>query len=265
MSASPWAREVNTTSYGLGASATPRAEHLREERAVAAVRRRGPRRRVVGHRLAGEEEAEQRAGDGDLHGEACRRRRRRAARPPAGPPGPTGRRTRRAPAARAQRARPPWRAGSPRACPPGRRGRGARAPPSRSRLPPTAASGRPPPITLPKHAQVGPHPVPAGGAVAAEAEARDHLVEDRAARRPRRRPRRSPSRKPGAGGTRPMLAATGSTITHGHAARRARGPRCRERRPSSATAPAGTPAEPGRPRVATPLPPAASSASLWPW
>ena len=33
----------------------------------------------------------------------------------------------------------------------------------------------------------------------------------------------------------------------------------------SATAPAGTPAEPASPSVATPLPPAASRASEWPW
>jgi hypothetical protein len=33
----------------------------------------------------------------------------------------------------------------------------------------------------------------------------------------------------------------------------------------SLTAASVTPAEPDRPSVATPLPPSASSASLWPW
>ena len=41
----------------------------------------------------------------------------------------------------------------------------------------------------------------------------DHLVEDQAARRRASHSARSPSRNPAAGGTRPMLAATGSTIT----------------------------------------------------
>ena len=75
---------------------------------------------------------------------------------------------------------------------------------------------------------------------------------------------RSPSRNPGSGATTPMLAATGSTMT---AATRSSssGTRLYGTTSVSATAPAGTPAVPGSPSVATPLPPAASRASVAPW
>ena len=103
------------------------------------------------------------------------------------------------------------------------------------------------------------------GAAAAEAEAGDHLVEDqqRAGRVARGPQALEEARRPAA--TRPMLAATGSTMTQAtssssrrHDVVRAR-PRCRRpparaRRPSRAA-----------PSVATPLPPAASRASPWPW
>ena len=75
---------------------------------------------------------------------------------------------------------------------------------------------------------------------------------------------RSPSRNPGAGSTRFMLAATGSTMTHATRSSSS-GTTLYGTTTVSATAPAGTPAEPGRPSVATPLPPPASSPSECPW
>ena len=75
---------------------------------------------------------------------------------------------------------------------------------------------------------------------------------------------RRPSRNPGAGATTPMFAAIGSTIT---AATRSSssGTTLYGATIVAATAPAGTPAVPGRPSVATPLPPATRSASVAPW
>ena len=61
-----------------------------------------------------------------------------------------------------------------------------------------------------------------------------------------------------------MLAATGSTMTAATCSSSA-GTTLYGTTIVSATAPAGTPAVPGRPSVATPLPPAASSASVAPW
>ena len=61
-----------------------------------------------------------------------------------------------------------------------------------------------------------------------------------------------------------MLAATGSTITAATDSSRA-GTWLYGTTRVSATAPAGTPAVPGIPSVATPLPPAASRASVAPW
>ena len=75
---------------------------------------------------------------------------------------------------------------------------------------------------------------------------------------------RRPSKNPGTGGTRPMFAATGSTITHA-TDRSISGTTLYGATTVSATAPAGTPADPGRPSVATPLPPPASRPSEWPW
>ncbi len=75
---------------------------------------------------------------------------------------------------------------------------------------------------------------------------------------------RSPSRNPGCGAITPMLAATGSTITAATSGVSA-GTRLYGTTRVSATAPAGTPAVPGSPSVATPLPPAASNASVAPW
>ena len=67
-----------------------------------------------------------------------------------------------------------------------------------------------------------------------------------------------------AGAITPMLAATGSTITAATSSSSA-GTTLYGTTIVSATAPAGTPAVPGSPSVATPLPPAASRASVAPW
>ena len=61
-----------------------------------------------------------------------------------------------------------------------------------------------------------------------------------------------------------MLAAIGSRITHATDSSSC-GTTLYGTTSVSATAPFGTPAVPGRPSVATPLPPAASSASVAPW
>jgi len=75
---------------------------------------------------------------------------------------------------------------------------------------------------------------------------------------------RNPARNPGSGATRFMLAATGSTITHATRASSS-GTALYGTTSVSATAPADTPTEPGRPSMATPLPPPARSPSEWPW
>jgi hypothetical protein len=75
---------------------------------------------------------------------------------------------------------------------------------------------------------------------------------------------RSPARKPGSGGTRPMLAAIGSTITH--AVRSSSlGTTLYGATTVSATAASVTPADPGSPSAASPLPASASSRSPCPW
>ena len=128
-----------------------------------------------------------------------------------------------------------------------------------SARPPTAASGSPPPTTLPKIDRSGVMPCRTCSPAGTDPEAGDDLVEheERAGRGAARRAARS--RKPGAGGTRPMFAAIGSTSDRGdlvrrRAPRRARRRRCTGTITVSATAPGVTPAEPGSPRVATPLP-----------
>ncbi len=74
---------------------------------------------------------------------------------------------------------------------------------------------------------------------------------------------RSPSRKPGAGATTPMFAAIGSTITAATSLPIS-GTTLYGTTSVLATASSGTPAVPGKPSVATPLPPAASNASVAP-
>ena len=61
-----------------------------------------------------------------------------------------------------------------------------------------------------------------------------------------------------------MLAATGSTMTHATSSPTS-GTTLYGTTIVSATMPTGTPAESGRPSVAMPLPPPASSPSEWPW
>ena len=133
----------------------------------------------------------------------------------------------------------------------------------RSCRPPTAPMGRPPPITLPKVVRSGrtPYtpcapPAPRRNPVITSSNTNSAPTRSHSARRP--------SRNPGFGATTPMLAATGSTNT---AATRSSSSGTSLYGTTSvlATALAGTPAVPGRPRVATPLPPAANSASVAPW
>src|SRR6185312_1231827 len=132
---------------------------------------------------------------------------------------------------------------------------------SRSPRPPTAPTGNPPPITLPKHHRSGDTPdqtvAPPGpirnpvitSSKMSSAPAASHAA-------------RSPARKPGAGGTRFMFAATGSTITQATSSSSA-GTTLYGATRVSATAPFDTPTDPGRPSMATPLPPPASSPSEW--
>ena len=75
---------------------------------------------------------------------------------------------------------------------------------------------------------------------------------------------RKPSRKPGSGAINPVFAATGSTATSATSASSV-GTTLYGTTTVSATAPGVTPAEPTSPCSARPLPPAASSASEWPW
>ena len=74
---------------------------------------------------------------------------------------------------------------------------------------------------------------------------------------------RRPSKKPGAGATTPMFAATGSTMTAATSLPIS-GTTLYGTTNVLATASSGTPAVPGIPSVAIPLPPAASSASVAP-
>ena len=119
-------------------------------------------------------------------------------------------------------------------------------------------------MTLPKHVRSGVTPYVLLRAAGAEAEAGDDLVEDRAARRRDRTPaaalRGTPARRDQAhvGGDRLDDDARDVVVELGHA-------RCTGTTTVSATRRSVTPAEPGSPSVATPLPPAASSASPWPW
>jgi hypothetical protein len=92
---------------------------------------------------------------------------------------------------------------------------------------------------------------------------RDHLVEHEQRADPVALAR-SPCRKPAAGATTPMFAATGSTKTAATCSSSC-GTTLYGTTIVFATALVGTPAVPGRPSVATPLPPAASSASVAPW
>ena len=105
------------------------------------------------------------------------------------------------------------RADSRTACRPGRRAPSGASCCMTSRRPPNAASGRPPPMTLPRQVRSGRMPSRRLHAAPGEPEAGHHLVEDqqRAVRCGDRGA--APRGSPAAGGTRPMLPTTGSTIT----------------------------------------------------
>ena len=125
-------------------------------------------------------------------------------------------------------------------------------------MPPT---GNPPPTILPRIVRSGRHAVELLGAATGHPEAGHHLVEDRAAHRAASASRRSASRKPGAGGTHPMLPATGSTMiardalaVRSRRPRRRRRGRCTAATSVSAVTPVGTPGVDGMPRVVAPDP-----------
>ena len=119
-------------------------------------------------------------------------------------------------------------------------------------------------MTLPNVVRSGVHVVLRLRATGAEPEAGDHLVEHQQ------------RADPVALGAQPLEeAGRGSDDAHvggdrldehrGHVVVELRAPRCTARPSSRRPRSAGTPAVPGRPSVATPLPPAASSASVAPW
>ena len=184
---------------------------------------------------------------GHRAGDARRRRARRAS-PAASRRGPArpARRRRRRRAGRARRARRRWPAGSPTACRPGTRGRAAPASPSRSARPPKAPIGRPPPMTLPKLVRSGATPYSAWAPPRPRRKPviTSSKIEQRADRGRTRRA--APRGSPAPGATRPMLAATGSTMTHGHVVVERRAPTLYGTTIVSATAAAGTPAVPGQ-------------------
>ena len=82
-----------------------------------------------------------------------------------------------------------------------------------SARPPNAPTLRPPPMTLPKQVRSG---VMAKASWAPPPPTRNPVItSSKISSAPTRsHSARSPARKPSAGPTRPMLAATGSTITH---------------------------------------------------
>ena len=132
-----------------------------------------------------------------------------------------------------------------------------------SQRPPKAPTGRPPPITLPKHHRSG---WTLNHSEAPPLARRNPLItSSKTSKAPAAsQARRRPSRKPSAGATRPILAATGSTTTAATVSSSS-GTTLYGATTVSATAPAVTPSQPEIPWSATPLPPAASSASAWPW
>ena len=131
-----------------------------------------------------------------------------------------------------------------------------------SRRPPTAPIGRPPPMTFPKQVRSGrtsnfacAPPLPKRKPVITSSKMRSAPTRSHSCRRP--------SRNPGAGATTPMFAATGSTMTAATSFVR-RGTTLYGATMVFATASSGTPAVPGKPSVAMPLPPATNNASVAP-
>ncbi len=81
-----------------------------------------------------------------------------------------------------------------------------------SAVAPNMPTGSPPPMTLPKHQTSGTTPVVS--VAPPTATRKPVMTSSNSSRAPAASHAfRRPSRKPGAGGTRPMLAATGSTQT----------------------------------------------------
>ena len=118
-------------------------------------------------------------------------------------------------------------------------------------------------MTLPKHVRSGrtsnlacAPPVPKRNPVMTSSNTKSAPTRSHSARKP--------SRNPFAGATTPMFAATGSTNTAATSSSRV-GTTLYGTTHVFATASSGTPAVPGRPNVARPLPPAASNASVAPW
>ena len=139
-----------------------------------------------------------------------------------------------------------------------------------SARPPNAASGNPPPTTLPSVVRSGVMRMVSWAPP--RARRKPVITSSHTNSAPARvHSSRSPSRNPGTGGTTPMFAATGSTITQAMSSPRASNSSpmaCSElygaTRVSAAAAPV-TPGESGSPNVATPEPARASNASACPW
>ena len=199
---------------------------------------------------------------GRRRGRACAPRARRRSRAWRSRAGSRGRR----------RSRP----GCPTACRPGRPGRAARAAPSRARLPPKAASGMPPPMTLPNTLRSGAKPgmarayrlcappsatrkpvitssktssAPCARAQLAQAlhegHARAHEVHVAGDRLDHRRRRSSSPWRANASSSAATLLYSRTSVCW--------------------TTASGTPALVGWPKVARPEPALTSSASAWPW
>ena len=140
----------------------------------------------------------------------------------------------------------------------------------RSARPPNAAAGSPPPMTLPKvnrSASTGSRPYQP------ERDTRKPVMtSSRISSAPCAAViRRSAALNPSSGGTTPMLPAAASLMTQAMSVPRSANTASTAatslygRTTVSAAAPVVTPGVSGRPRVATPEPAEASSASTWPW
>ena len=140
----------------------------------------------------------------------------------------------------------------------------------RSARPPYAATGNPPPMTLPRVVRSGLTPKRSGappGAIRNPVITSSKISSAPCASASRR----NAGRNPGSGGMNPALPTTGSTMMAAM-----RGPRSAincstaatslygATKVSSASA-AGTPGEFGRPSVATPEPARTRKESAWPW
>ena len=116
-------------------------------------------------------------------------------------------------AARATTARRPSPADCPRASPPGRSDPAGDTRSIRSARPPYAATGKPPPMILPRHVRSGRDAVDWPARRPARGGSRSSPRRRSAAMPSRSHSVRRPARKPGSGATVPMLPATGSMIT----------------------------------------------------